>query len=116
MLQNTDSSVCTSIFQKNTAILSQECYKFREGIRQQDNRKQYFPKNIFNFSTFEDFRTFCKAIIVILFYTSDKAEETFYLTEAQKSKWFADQKEEQVMMGNHFDPPRIVVIMYTICM
>jgi len=36
-------------------------------------------------------------------------EDSFILTEAEKTRWSADKEEEQVLMGNHFDPPRIVV-------
>lgn len=41
---------------------------------------------------------------------SGMKDETFYLTEAEKIKWSADQEEERVLMGNHFDPPRVVLV------
>lgn len=37
-------------------------------------------------------------------------EDSFILTEAEKTRWSADKEEEQVLMGHHFDPPRIVLI------
>ncbi|CAG2227983.1 NSMF [Mytilus edulis] len=42
--------------------------------------------------------------------SGEKVEETFFLTDAEKIRWSADQEEERVLMGNHFDPPRVVLI------